>query len=896
MYTGGDSFDDTDRIRPGGTKHVTQTVYAPSTLRQFVNSPVSGFSSENAHGEPWQLSRRIVAGYNSAMTRVSKLFATSLRRALGESRYETALTRAYSLIKPMSPRSSKADGSKPLISVIVPIYNTQAYLSECLESIQRQSYSHLEVIMLDDGSADRSSSIAQEFARDDSRFRYYWQTNGGQSAARNAALQLAAGDFLSFVDSDDALAPDAYRDLLSALQRSGSDFAIGGLERWHAHSRWRIDWVTRVHSSDRLGVTIDEVPEAVKDVFPCNKLYRADFFRRAIGGYAVGVRYEDHEPAAKGFTACRTFDLLQATTYYWRIRDDGSSITQDQTTAADLTDRIAALHIAEQIYKHRASEEVYRAWLQDTAGLGIGSYYWTITSASDEYWHALRELVDFFFSALNDRDWGHVTLRERLMAGVIAAGDRTRAEKLASLLNNQQERQAGIAVQADEAGYCVDTAQLGISDLRLPAPIIRLSLTDLRLRTGFTTLGWLAEGDLQIDGFCYIDYVNTEIHSSNIRCWLQFADGNQRELGVHRYRFPRDSPWLPGNGLQNYPASGIKVVIPTSDLYAPCSVHLELEVHHARQQGTWRPQDPESVPMIRPFATADGRVTSVSADPVAGLQIDQSTHKLVTSGLVIGTEGLVTFRVSALAAHPEMRIRASNHLAGLSVDDYLGDLSVGQTRTVRLWLPRAMNGPLETQWSFTAICGDRELPMPFPYGEAESLTMAEDGYLGLRTSHQADLRLSEAPWSAVITEVTGQANALQVRGLYQSAPEIAVPKLVAVRLDGVLFNSSQFTVDDGSGTFDATVPLRDPDASVPSPDEAAQHAFGLCVMAQEETDIWSRSRPLHFDNRAWNGHRYGVKVGTERFDVTDSGGYRSALVRKSQLSDIDILRPTLTGE
>ena len=90
----------------------------------------------------------------------------------------------------------------PLISVVVPVYNVEEYLSACLESIGRQTEGDLEVLVVNDGSTDRSGEIAAEFAGRDQRFRVITKENGGLSSARNAGAEAATGEFLIFVDSD----------------------------------------------------------------------------------------------------------------------------------------------------------------------------------------------------------------------------------------------------------------------------------------------------------------------------------------------------------------------------------------------------------------------------------------------------------------------------------------------------------------------------------------------------------------------------------------------------------------------------------------------------------------------------------------------------------------------
>ena len=104
-----------------------------------------------------------------------------------------------------------------LISVIVPVYNVEKYLPECVESIISQTYGNLEIILVDDGSTDRSGKICDEFAEKDSRIVVIHQKNSGVSAARNRGLDVCKGDYISFVDSDDYYCTDLMESAMNAL-------------------------------------------------------------------------------------------------------------------------------------------------------------------------------------------------------------------------------------------------------------------------------------------------------------------------------------------------------------------------------------------------------------------------------------------------------------------------------------------------------------------------------------------------------------------------------------------------------------------------------------------------------------------------------------------------------
>lgn len=118
------------------------------------------------------------------------------------------------------------------VSVIVPIYKVEAYLRECIDSIINQTYTNLEIILVDDGSPDNCGAICDEYAAKDSRIKVIHKENGGLSDARNAGLDIAAGDFYCFVDSDDILPDHSVRTLLDFLNTHDGDMVIAGFERF----------------------------------------------------------------------------------------------------------------------------------------------------------------------------------------------------------------------------------------------------------------------------------------------------------------------------------------------------------------------------------------------------------------------------------------------------------------------------------------------------------------------------------------------------------------------------------------------------------------------------------------------------------------------------------------
>lgn len=122
-----------------------------------------------------------------------------------------------------------------MISIIVPVYNIEVYIGQCIESVLHQTFRDIEVLLIDDGSTDRCGDICEEYARIDNRIRVFHTTNKGLSAARNLGVREARGEYIGFVDSDDWIDPDMYEILLRRLEETAADISVCEIWREYAN-------------------------------------------------------------------------------------------------------------------------------------------------------------------------------------------------------------------------------------------------------------------------------------------------------------------------------------------------------------------------------------------------------------------------------------------------------------------------------------------------------------------------------------------------------------------------------------------------------------------------------------------------------------------------------------
>ena len=182
--------------------------------------------------------------------------------------------------------------SEELISIIVPIYRTEKYLKKCIESIQAQLYRNIEIILIDDGSPDECGNICDQFAKQDKRIRVYHIDNSGLSSARNYGIQRAHGEWIGFVDSDDWIEPNMYKNLYRNAIQYAADISTCGcyLEYRNKTVLEKQDFTTRLYSTIiDLGKGYYE--DKIIGNYAWNKLYKRDVFNKVM--FPEGKYFED---------------------------------------------------------------------------------------------------------------------------------------------------------------------------------------------------------------------------------------------------------------------------------------------------------------------------------------------------------------------------------------------------------------------------------------------------------------------------------------------------------------------------------------------------------------------------------------------------------------------------
>lgn len=228
--------------------------------------------------------------------------------------------------------------SKPLISIIVPVYNVEKYLKKCIESILSQTYQNIEIILVDDGSEDNSGAICDQYAAEDARIVVIHKKNGGLSTARNAGIDRSNGDFISFIDSDDYVSEDFCKILLQAILNENADMVICNF--LSVDENYNLIQENNVNLPIKNScVNHDEFMKGYCGEFgwyyviACNKLYKKSLFDELR--YPVGKQHEDAFLIHRLVYQCNKIACVSRPLYYY-VQRKGSIMSKISVKNMDL--------------------------------------------------------------------------------------------------------------------------------------------------------------------------------------------------------------------------------------------------------------------------------------------------------------------------------------------------------------------------------------------------------------------------------------------------------------------------------------------------------------------------------------------------------------------------------
>lgn len=395
----------------------------------------------------------------------------------------------------------------PRISVVVPFHNNEDLLGDCLKSIAAQSLTDFEVIMVDDGSVDDSAQVAAAQAAADPRFALLQVPLGGSPGyTRNHGIRRAQGEYLSFVDADDALPPHALERMLDALERSGSDFVSGGVERIGPKGIAPSAMHANAIKTPKVGTHISRSPELFFDVSVFNKLFRKSFWDSHQLIFPEGVVWEDLQLMTKAHVLAKAVDVIPEPIYYWRERGKGAlSITQSRTNISNFRDRITAMRVIDEFVGQHLSSRLVREHQRKALLNDLWLYVPDLGRASEEYRTEFARLAGEYLAQVDKRIIRRLPSTHKLAYYLVARGMVPELLEFSGWLNAQPVK--NVPVVRERGRIKADLPFRNDRALGIPAWVYRLQLREQDPFVRVEGIDW-ENGKLVVSGCTFVPSVD----------------------------------------------------------------------------------------------------------------------------------------------------------------------------------------------------------------------------------------------------------------------------------------------------------------------------------------------------------------------------------------------------
>ncbi len=246
-----------------------------------------------------------------------------------------------------------------LISIVIPVYKVEKYLEKCIESVLKQTYTNLQIILVDDGSPDNCGKICDEYAKRDSRIDVIHKVNGGLSEARNVGISKAKGRYIGFVDSDDYIKENMYEILLNLIKEYNADASICNLYDVIEGKEYIRNKNNGIQEYSRLDILKEVLLDKNIQSYAWNKLYKKELFDEVK--YPIGKKYEDIGTTFYIFEKCNKIVVTSEPEYYYLKRSDSLVNNVTESTVFDYMELILQryLYINDNIKELKQYNDYY---------------------------------------------------------------------------------------------------------------------------------------------------------------------------------------------------------------------------------------------------------------------------------------------------------------------------------------------------------------------------------------------------------------------------------------------------------------------------------------------------------------------------------------------------------
>ena len=318
----------------------------------------------------------------------------------------------------------------PKISVIIPIYNVEEYIEDTLNSLLNQTIiKDMEILMIDDGSFDGSRYIIEKYSLDYENFYAYHKENEGPGIARNLGIDLAKGEYIHFLDSDDYVLPNTYERAYEIAKNNNSDFlSLFGvrMRRYNITDSYIYNNAFKNIIGTIDSAKLEDMPELIWDTFVTNKLYKKEFLEKNNLKFIKEKKYyEDVIFALGAYGLAEKISLTKDIFYYWRKRENSNfSITQQYSDINNFKDRINMINLCYEIaenanFNDDIKNELFFRWINYDLNIYLRIFY----EYDEKYYQEIFEEINKILNIIPEEMLESLNSTKRIMYKMIKNND-----------------------------------------------------------------------------------------------------------------------------------------------------------------------------------------------------------------------------------------------------------------------------------------------------------------------------------------------------------------------------------------------------------------------------------------------------------------------------------------
>lgn len=753
------------------------------------------------------------------------------------------------------------------VSVIVPVYNVSSYLDECLASLTAQTLQDLEVIMVNDGSADKSGEIMETYADAHEHFRAFHKENGGLGQARNFGLHQARAPYIAFVDSDDVVSAKAYQNLYETAVQTGSDIVTGHVERFNSTKTYGSSLHQKVFRETIWNTHMTQNPELIYDTTSVNKLYKKAFWDQHQFTFPEGTFYEDIPVTLPAHYLASSVDILADVVYYWRSRDGmDTSITQQRNQLDNFQDRLRVLQMLDQFFfEHHIEGPLKEEKDYKALSVDLRLFLNQLNKVDEPYLDIFIREVSQYLKGIGPRVFQRLQAIDRLKYQLVRQGEK---EKLLDVLRFQKEKLKTTKVMKKGPSYYGDYPYKEEFSTEL------LQLNDeLQVVRKIEKAKWEG-GVLFLKGYNYIEKVDVS-HRRNVAMKAYLKNPLTHEQvaipveiskrpDVTHQRGVKASSKIPLKRLYHYHWSGFELSIDfqQADIARLGKARLQLwfQLKAGGLQREFRAGGPLSGNKSRPPALIEkNEKILVHYNQAKDLILEKTSLQAVVEGMKVAGSQLV-IQGSSLEAVTAATLQLENQAGGLYRSYSLQSTAVPQQTSnschpfeARVDL-RTLEEDDELEWQGSINTQNQRLALHVsPQGESmRQPGVSHEVWIGSDKTGQ--FKLAFKPLSSVLESLqwTDQGLKVSVRAYKQDLRLLAGEASIAVTLQHIE-SGKAFTIpcieaaakDPAYRGFTGEMVLTDEEGRARL--DLGEWELGLQIQVSTDESSFVKNSPLRFE-------------------------------------------------